>query len=56
MGEPGFGFWFGTVAMAIGMVLILASTHSDAFALGGAALVVVGALTTAISFDDRTEP
>lgn len=55
MGEPGFGFWFGTVSMVLGLVLILASTNSDAFALGGAALLVVGALTTAISFDDRTE-
>lgn len=56
MGDPGFGFWFGAVAMAMGIVLILASTHSDAFALGGAALVVVGSLCTAISFDDRTDP
>lgn len=42
--------------MAVGIVLILLSTHRDAFALGGAALVVVGALCTAISFDDRTDP
>ena len=55
MGETGFGFWFGAVAMTIGIAMILASTHSDALALGGAALVVVGSLCTAISFDDRTD-
>jgi hypothetical protein len=59
MSEPsapaaGVGVWFGVVAMVAGVVLALASGSSDALALGGSGLIVLGALCTAISFDDRT--
>ena len=54
---PDGGVWtvLGLVAMVAGFVMILTFTQSDAWALGGAGLVVVGALCAAICFDDRTD-
>ncbi len=47
------GVWIGVVFMVSGLVLALIFTRRDAFALGGAGLIVAGALAIAISFEDN---
>ncbi len=54
MPELGFGLVFGVLAMVAGLVLVLTFTESNLPALGGAGLIVIGALCVAINFDDRT--
>jgi len=49
------GIWVGVVFMVAGLVFALVFTERDAFALGGAGLIVAGALSIAISFEDNTE-
>ncbi len=55
MPELGFGLVFGVLAMIAGLVMVLTFTETNGLALGGAGLIVVGALCVAINFDDRTE-
>lgn len=52
MGERHPGVWVGVVLMAVGLFMALVLTQRDAFALGGAGLIVAGALAVAISFED----
>lgn len=49
------GGWavLGLVAVVAGFILIFANGDRDAFALGGAGLLVVGAVCAAVSLDDR---
>ena len=54
MAEGKVGLIIGVVAMVTGLVLIMAFIHSDRAGLGGAGLIVLGAMLTAISFDDRS--
>lgn len=55
MADGGIGVPIGLFIMLAGLVLIIAFTSSDGAALGGAGLIVVGGMVTAISFDDRTD-
>ncbi len=48
------GIWVGLVAMLTGLAFVLLVTDSDAFALGGAGLIVVGALAIAVSIEDSS--
>lgn len=54
MGNGKVGLVIGIVAMVTGLVLIMVFIHSDRAGLGGAGLIVLGAMLTAISFDDRS--
>lgn len=45
---------FGFLSFVVGFALIFAVGESDGFALGGAGLIVLGAVCAAVSFDDRT--
>lgn len=49
------GVWVGVVFMTAGLILALIFTERDAFALGGAGLIVAGALAIAVSFEEKTE-
>lgn len=49
------GIWVGVAFMVAGLVLALVFTRRDAFALGGAGLIVAGALAVAISVEDNSE-
>lgn len=53
MNDRHLGVWFGVAAMVTGLILALIFTRRDAFALGGAGLIVAGALAVAISFEDN---
>ena len=55
MKDGHLGIWVGVVLLFAGLVLALVFTKSDAFALGGAGLIVAGALAIAISYEDTTE-
>ena len=54
MSERHPGIWVGLLFMVTGLVLALVFTERDAFALGGAGLIVAGALAVAISYEDNT--
>lgn len=51
----GPGVWLGVACMVAGLIMALVLTRRDAFALGGAGLLVVGALAVATSIDDTSE-
>ena len=52
MRDRNVGIWVGAVFIVVGLVFALLITDKDAFALGGAGLIVIGALAVATSFDD----
>lgn len=51
----GLGVWVGTVCMVAGLFMALVLTKRDAFALGGAGLLVAGALAIVTSIDDSSQ-
>ncbi|MBS1847297.1 MAG: hypothetical protein JST73_03380 [Actinobacteria bacterium] len=55
MRDHHIGFWVGGVLMAVGLFMSVVLTRHDAFALGGAGLIVIGALAVAVSFVDAPE-
>ncbi len=50
----GPGVWLGAACMVAGLVMALLLTKRDAFALGGAGLLVAGALAIVTSIDDSS--
>ncbi len=52
MGERRVGFWLGWAAIVAGLVFALVFTSREGLALGGCGLIVIGAMSVAIGFDD----
>lgn len=50
----GPGVWLGAACMVAGLIMALLLTKRDAFALGGAGLLVAGALAIVTSIDDSS--
>lgn len=55
-GRVGLGVWVGIACMIAGLIMALVLTRRDAFALGGAGLMVAGALAIVTSLEDSSEP